>query len=307
MAGPRIEPVDAAGAQRPPHLQTISAVINPASGGVRAGAEDELRAIVAAHGYRLHVFTIGVDDVETVVRRALSAHPDLLVVLAGDGTARLAADLCGAGGPPLAPLPGGTMNMLPRALYGTTSWGEALQATLKSGVERMVSGGRICGRNFYVAAILGAPALLGHAREALRSGKLVEATRRFDYALRRAFAGGLRYGADRHAECAGEALMLICPLISKAMNEECALELVGMDVHTAREAVRLAFTGLIGSWRRDPAVSVDLIQHGWASMRKSIPSILDGETQRLPPRAEFEFVPCAFRALSPPTLAASGA
>jgi diacylglycerol kinase family enzyme len=35
-------------------------------------------------------------------------------------------------------------------------------------------------------------------------------------------------------------------------------------------------------------------------MRGSIPAILDGETHKLPRRAEFEFVPRAFRALAAP-------
>jgi diacylglycerol kinase family enzyme len=290
---------------RQPRLQSIAALINPVSGSVRAGAEAELRALVAAHGYQLRLFTIGNHNVEQMVREAVSNGPDLLVVLAGDGTARLAADLCGPGGPLLAPLPGGTMNMLPHALYGTTPWRHTLEAILGDGVERPVSGGRICGRNFYVAAILGAPALWGRAREALRSGNLVEAVRRVNFAFRRAFAGGLNYGAEGHAGHSSEALMLICPLVSKVMDEERALELAALDVHDGREAVRLAFSGLVGGWRRDPAVSSEFVQRGWATMRGSIPSILDGETHRLSRRAEFEFVPRAFRALAPRASAAA--
>jgi diacylglycerol kinase family enzyme len=93
--------------------------------------------------------------------------------------------------------------------------------------------------------------------------------------------------------------------VSKAINQECALELAALDFHDARELVRLAFSGLTGAWRSDPTVSIELIQRGWASMRGSIPSILDGEAQKLPHRAEFEFVPRAFRALAPPNRAVS--
>ena len=286
-----------------PRLRTISAVINPAAGGVRAGAEDQLRALVAEHGYELSVSLVGPHDVDDVVRKAVAGDPDLLVVLAGDGTARLAAQLCGPEGPLLAPLAGGTLNMLPHALYGAAPWREALRATLTDGAPQMVSGGRVCGHSFYVAAVLGAPALWGQAREALRSGKLVRAARRIDLAVRRAFAGGLRYGAEGQTGRKGEALVLICPLVSKALEQECALELAALDFQGARELVRLALSGVTGAWRNDPAVSVELAQRGWASMRGSIPSILDGETHRLPRRAEFEFIPRAFRALAPPNLA----
>jgi diacylglycerol kinase family enzyme len=296
----------ATGAATPrPRLRTISAVINPAAGGVRPGADAQLRALVAEHGYALDLFSVGPHDVDAVVRKAVDSAPDLLVVLAGDGTARLAAQLCGPEGPLLAPLAGGTLNMLPHALYGAAAWREALHATLTDGVEQMVSGGRVCGHSFYVAAVLGAPALWGQAREALRAGKLGRAVRRVELAVRRAFAGGLRYGAESQPGRRGEALVLICPLVSKAIEHERALELAALDFHDARELMRLAFGGLTGAWRSDPSVSVELVQHGWASMRGSIPSILDGETHRLPHRAEFEFVPQAFRALAPPDVAVS--
>ena len=304
MSLPIAEDRAVAGAENTrPRLRTISAVINPAAGSVRPGAEDQLRALIAELGYSLSLFTVGADNVDELVRKAVGADPDLLVVLAGDGTARLAAELCGPDGPLLAPLPGGTLNMLPHALYGTSPWREALRSALTDGIERPVSGGRVCGHSFYVAAILGAPALWGQAREALRSGKLIEAKRRMDLAFRRAFAGGLRYGAEHQPERKTEALVLICPLVSKALEQECALELAALDFHDARELMRLAFSGVIGDWRRDPAVSIEQVQHGWASMRGSIPSILDGETHKLPHRAEFEFTPRAFRALAPPNLA----
>jgi diacylglycerol kinase family enzyme len=281
-----------------PCLRRVAAVINPASGSVRPGAEADLRALVAEHGCRLDVYVID-GGVEAPVRKAVDAAPDLVIVLAGDGTARMAADLCGPDGPLLAPLAGGTMNMLPHALYGPASWREALQAVLQDGVERAVSGGRICEHSFYVAAIIGAAALWAPAREALRSGRLLAAGKRVNIAFRRAFAGGLRYGGEDRGERVGEALMLICPLVSKALDQEHALELAALDVRDAREVVRLAFNGLGGGWRNDPAVSVELVQRGWAAMRGSIPAVLDGEAQKLPRRVEFEFTPRAFRALVP--------
>jgi diacylglycerol kinase family enzyme len=284
----------------PPRLRTISAVINPASGGVGPGAEGQLRALVAEHGCEVRVCLVEGRNISQVVHSAVSGSPDLVLVLAGDGTAALAADLCGPDGPLVAPLPGGTMNMLPHALYGLVPWRAALQATLESGVERMISGGRISGRTFYVAAILGAPALWGKAREALRARRLVEFRRRVELAVRRAFTGGLQFGGAQGPPRTGEALALICPLVSRALAQECALEMAALQFHDAREMVRLAFNGVVGDWRNDPAVSVELVQRGWASMRGSIPAILDGETHRLPRRAEFEFAPRAFRALAPP-------
>ncbi|MBV9509133.1 MAG: diacylglycerol kinase family lipid kinase, partial [Caulobacteraceae bacterium] len=172
-------------------------------------------------------------EVEAAVRDAAAAGPDLLVILAGDGTARLAAEICGADGPLIAPLPGGTLNMLPRALYGDAPWREALAAALDHGVERRVCGGRVGGHAFYVAAILGSPALWGHAREAVRAGRFAEALRRMGYALRRAFHGEIHYRLDRRRRGEAEALILISPTISKAMRDKAALEAAVLEVSSA--------------------------------------------------------------------------
>jgi diacylglycerol kinase family enzyme len=276
-------------------------VVNPAAGGVGRGAADALARLVADYGYELSLSSPAPHEIETALKSAIEAGPDLMLILAGDGTARLAAELSGPDGPLVAPLPGGTLNMLPHALYGTRPWPAALKLALDTGVERAVSGGRIGGKSFYVAAILGAPALWGHAREAVRARRFIEAGRQVSYALRRAFGGGLHYELQDRPSRKTEALVLICPLVSTAMEaDQAALEAAAMDVHDAREAFRLAFNGLVSDWRRDPSVTVEPSVRGVARARRAIPCILDGETHRLSRRVAFEFVPRAFRTLAPP-------
>jgi diacylglycerol kinase family enzyme len=285
-----------------PRLRRIAAVVNAAAGGVGPGAADQLAALVADYGYEFSLSSPAPNEIESAIRSAIGTGPDLVLILAGDGTARLAAELSGPDGPLVAPLPGGTLNMLPHALYGVQPWPEALQAALDTGVERTVCGGRVGGRTFYVAAILGAPALWGHAREAVRARDFIAAGRRVSFALRRAFSGGLHYELDGRPSRKAEALVLISPVVSTAMRQdEPALEAAALDVHGAREVFRLAFNGLVSDWRSDPAVTDEPCNHGWARARRAIPSILDGETQRLPRTVEFEFLPRAFRALAPPT------
>jgi diacylglycerol kinase family enzyme len=229
----------------------------------------------------------------------VDAAPDLLIILAGDGTARLAAELSGPDGPLVAPLAGGTLNMLPHALYGVRPWATALAAALENGVEQSVCGGRVGGRAFYVAAILGAPALWGSAREALRAGRFGKASRRVRYALARAFTGGLHYTLDGIPSRSTEALVLITPTVSTARHGEAALEAASVDVRAADQAFRLAFNGLAGDWRRDPRVTVESCNRGRARARRPIPCILDGEVQHVGREVEFAFEPRAFRALVP--------
>jgi len=286
-----------------PHLRRLAVVINAASGSVGAGAAAIVEQIVAERGYDLAMFAPEPRDIEQAVRGAVDGAPDALLVLAGDGTARLAGELCGAKGPLVAPLPGGTLNMLPHALYGHVHWREALVAALDHGVERCVSGGRINGLAFYCAAILGSPALWGHAREAVRKADFAEAWRRASFALRRAFTGELHYTLDGAPRRDAEAMILMSPLVSKAMREEVALEVAALEMHSAQEVFRLAFNGLISDWRHDPGVIVETAVRGRVWARHSIPAILDGEIQKLPRGAEFVFEPCAFRALVPPPAA----
>lgn len=283
-----------------PRLRRIEAVINPASGGVGAGAAAALQEAVAASGATCHAVEMQPDTVETSLRKAIDAAPDLVVVLAGDGTAKLAADLAGAEGPLLAPLPGGTMNMLPRALYGPKPWRDVLMAALSEGVERQVSGGEIAGHRFYCAAILGAPALWAPAREAARAGKLSRALHRAGFAWRRAFSRRLRYRLDGGVVTPTLALSLICPLISSRLHGETALEAASLDIHDAVEAMQLGIHGALGDWRGAPGVEVRLCTKGEVWARRPIPALFDGELQRLGREAQIRFVPRAFRALAPP-------
>ena len=70
-------------------------------------------------------------------------NSDVLVVLGGDGTISSAAAKCAAAGRLLIPLPGGTMNMLPKALYGDRTWPVALADTLSDPKVHVVSGGKV--------------------------------------------------------------------------------------------------------------------------------------------------------------------
>ena len=105
------------------------------------------------------------DQMERSFAEAAGQKLDVLIVLGGDGTIRTAAQGCTKEGPRLIPLPGGTMNMLPRALYGDVPWEDALKNTLRASSARMLSGGRVGDSLFFVAAIVGAPSLWAGARE----------------------------------------------------------------------------------------------------------------------------------------------
>ena len=287
-----------------PVLRRVEAVVNPSAGSSGPNAKAEVEALLAAAGVDGRVTATAPRRLEATLRQAIDRGPDLLVVVAGDGTARTAASLCGADGPLVAPLAGGTMNMLPHALYGARPWQAALKEILESGVQAAVSGGEVDGKPFYVAAILGAPALWAKAREAMREGRLDVAVRRAGTAVRRAFSSQLTYSLDGRPPAEAEAITLMCPVCSRAMdNSEAALEADVLNPAGAAEAFRLGFRTLVsdiaGDWRQDPAVEVTKFRQGEAWASGTIPAILDGEPMRLHKRIPIRFVPTAFRALVP--------
>lgn len=283
-----------------PHTPLRRAVmlVNPLSGSVGPRAAGEAEAILADYDLEARVVVLE-GDFDAAIADAFAEEPDVIFVLAGDGTARAVASRAKPDGPMIAPLPGGTMNMLPKALYGTADWKDALRRALEEGEPQYVSGGEVGGEHFYCAAILGAPALWAPAREAIRTGKLRQAVGHARLALKRAFSGRLRFSLDGGRKRRAEALVLISPMISRALEEPVGLEAAAMDPLDAMQAFRLAATALFTDWRQDPSVSTQPARRIDAWARSRIPAVIDGETIRLKSEATVRFAPKAFRALTP--------
>lgn len=280
-------------------LRRIIMLINPMSGGVGNRAADEAREILAEYDLEAEVEILEGDGFADTIDKAIAARPDALLVLAGDGTARSVATLAGQNDLLVATLPGGTMNMLPRALYGTGDWKKALRRTLEEGEPRRVAGGAIGEEYFYCAAIMGAPALWAPAREAIREGQLREAWSKARLAFRRAFSGRIRFSLDGRPEEKAEALVLITPLISKSFSEsDPGLEAAAMKTADTGQALRLAANAVFGDWRDDDAVDTERTRKVRLWGRSRIPAVIDGETVPVGREAEVRFVPHAFTALA---------
>ena len=291
-----------------PHvsMKRVTILVNPLSGGVGPQAAAEAEAILSVYDFEATVTTLEGPRIADQIGEALAAKPDVLFVLAGDGTARSVAARAGAKGPLIAPQPGGTMNMLPKALYGTADWKLALRLALEDGAPQVVSGGEVEGEAFYCAAILGAPALWAPAREAMRTGKLKLAWLYGRRALKRAFSGHIRFSLDSGARRRAEALVLISPMISKVMDEPVGLEAAAMTPSDAAQAFALAARAVFDDWRHDPNVMTQPARRITVSARSKIPAVIDGEPMLLGRNATVVFLPRAFMALAPLPPAAEG-
>jgi diacylglycerol kinase family enzyme len=279
----------------------VGAIINTSSGRCDPESEQKIFSILTRGGIvEPKVWCGEAKEMERSFAEAAGQKLEVLIVLGGDGTIRTAAEACAEEGSYLIPLPGGTMNMLPRALYGDVTWEEALQNTLTAPSLKVLSGGRIAGKQFLIAAIVGAPALLAEPRESMREGNIVDAIQKGSVAFRKMFETKIQYLISGEIKGEAEAIALICPLISEQMSDsEQALEAAVIDVESATEVIGLISTAAFGKWRDHRNILLTRTRSVRVRSRKDISAIVDGEKINLDRSAEIKFVPKAVSVLVP--------
>jgi diacylglycerol kinase family enzyme len=277
------------------------AIINTSSGGCDAASEAEMLDILKDGGVTNCKMWCGASDlIERALAEAATDKPKILVVLGGDGTIRTAAEACTGTGISLLPLPGGTLNVVPRALYGDSSWQEALKETLANPLTKELSGGRIGDKLFFVAAVVGAPGLWMEAREAIREGDILNAVGKAGVAFEAMFDTTIQYFISPEVSGEAEVVAVICPLVSEQMSDsEQALEAAAIDVENATELLGLATAAAFGKWRDDESVTLTKTHHVTVQSKKDIPLFLDGERLKVGKKAEISFVPNAVNVIVP--------
>ena len=276
---------------------SVIAVVNARAGSVGPDAAEQLTEILQTRCAKITVLSPEPDEMDAAMAEAVGRQPDAVIVLGGDGTARMAAELAGPKGPPLILLPGGTMNVLPKALYGQQAWPEAIVAALDEGAVRDLPGARAGEHLLFVAGIFGSPARMAGAREAVREGKLFSAVSKFSTAWQRAFAHRLRARRDLSPIARTEAVAILCPLFSKVEGAD-KLETAYLDPAGALSAFRLGIGALTGAWRTDPATDIRACRATEIIGRGEVPAVLDGEPVTLPERVRVVAVPVAARVIA---------
>jgi diacylglycerol kinase family enzyme len=279
----------------------VGAIINTSSGGCDAESEAEMIDILKAANVRNSKTWCGEPDrIKTAFAEVAEHKPEVLVVLGGDGTIRTAAEACTGTDTFLLPLPGGTLNVLPRALYGNASWQEALKATLANPLTKELSGGRVGDKLFFVAAVVGAPGLWMEAREAVREGDILAALGKARIALEAMFDMKIRYFISPAVNGEAEVVAVICPLISEQMSDsEQAFEAAAIDVENAAELLGLATAAAFGKWRDDQSVTLTKTDQVTVQSKKEIPLFLDGERVKVGTEAKISFVPNTVNVIVP--------
>src|SRR5512133_2626655 len=234
----------------------VVAIINTSSGGCESESEAEMLGILN---------DAGVTNCKTWCEES-------------DQVERAFAEACTGTDTYLFPLPGGTLNMLPRALFGDMSWQDALRTTLAAPLTKALSGGRTGDELFFVAAIVGAPGLWMEARESIRERDIVDAVKKSAVAFQAMFDTQIRYSISSGTGGEADVLAVICPLVSEKMSDcEQALEDAAIDLENAAELHGLATAAAFGKWRDDESVTLTKTHGVTVQSSKDIPVFLDGE------------------------------
>jgi len=277
----------------------FAVIINTASGSCNVGDETVLTQIIEENGGEVvSRWCGGADGLKEAFSTTEERKPECLVVLGGDGTIRSAVEACKNSVAQFILLPGGTMNMLTKAIYGDLPWKEILETTLKNPKEQTISCGVIGDKTFYVAAILGTPSLLAHTREAARNGDIGAAVVHGAAVLATPF---ISFEYESHTEEGNaETLLITTPLVSDALsNDARALDVVAVATPGAFETLRILSAAALGIWRSDENVTTHATRSLKVSAPEPIPATLDGEPVDLPREVTVTFVPAAFTVLTP--------
>lgn len=283
----------------------IGVLLNTSSGSCDASTREAVLAILETAEIKpVKVWDVVGKDVDQALDEATDSGLDVLIVLGGDGTIRAAAQQCDEAGPLLIPLPGGTMNVLPKALYGDRKWQDALIDTLAAPVIQAVHGGQVGTHRFYVAGVFGGASLFAEAREAIREGDLPAAWEHGVAALKQALGVELGYRFEGQPASKAEAVVVLCPLPPPETDLEVLLEAAAIDVEGAGDAIRLAVMSAFRGWRADETVTRARLESLEITSSGPIPAILDGERFTLGRSERVTRVREAFHALKPAPSAA---
>jgi len=282
----------------------FSVIINPLSRSVPKGATDELEAAIVASGHDVDELYCSADQLRKNVEAAASSKTDGVIVWGGDGTLACALTTYGMSGPPVLALPGGTMNMLPKRLYGDAPWNEVLETVLSSPETRTIAAGRIEDRQFYIAALFGRLTGLAETREAIRKGALRDAANALvegevlDVETRLRLTWLTRGSESGLSE---QTISAVAAAVALTSAPDPALEVAAIDPGSTMELFTTALDAMMHGWKQAEPVS-----HGVSDAVSvhdlggdEIPATLDGEQVSFTSPVHVELVRKAARVLCP--------
>ena len=198
-----------------------------------------------------------------------AAGVDTLVVIGGDGTINAAASAAGGWQGQCLVLPGGTMNLLPKALHGDADH-QTIVAALPSARLVRLPLAEAEGRVALCGVILGPAASWVHAREGIRQRRFWRALRAAQTAWARSFGSGVRILGTPGRQRA----VLVTP-------DSDGLDVAAIDAAGIGDALTLGWHWLTGDWRAAQTVRTGRAAEVELAGRRRVRALFDGEPAML--------------------------
>ena len=279
---------------------SLAVLINPRSGSVPADAADQIRAALEELREPCEIIMLEEDDICSPIDACFETKPEAVIVWSGDGTVACALERAGDAGPPILPLPGGTMNLFHKQIHGgACEWHECLTKGLTEGRMIDVPAGCVDGRRFYVAAMAGKLTDLAGPREALRKGHVLEAIEKLsgsdmlDMSTAMSFLSADGQGTPTDGYATAAAIFV-------GQQDETEFEFAYINPDNSFDLVAAGVGALFSDWREAAGVTTLRSREVRLSHPRGheLRATLDGEPQRLTSGTQFHRIAKAGRAIS---------
>ncbi|MGJ8562318.1 MAG: diacylglycerol/lipid kinase family protein [Alphaproteobacteria bacterium] len=264
-------------------MKNILVIINMQAGST-SDISEEMASVFASNGYNdPTIKLLEAADLDGELEGLTKESTDLLVIYGGDGTCKAGAVAARREGIPIIVLPGGTMNILPNALYDTMDWRIALERALSSKKPRWIPCGMANDEIFFVALLMGDPIIMADLRESVRSGHIIEATLKIPEVMTAISQGeNFEYIVDgKPFQSDTNILNVTCPLKPHETAHDDKLEFLAVPNMDMIDILDLGATALIDGWKENAKLQTGFAETLSIKRQGDFDILLDGEPATL--------------------------
>ena len=258
----------------------FSAIVNLASGSVPPEGDRLLQEEVSRLGHSVEVHVVNGAELVDVWANVDAETSDGVIAWGGDGTLSFVLSRSCKDGLPVLPLPGGTMNMLPKYIHGEdTEWKTCLERVLENPQQTTIPGIRVGDEMCYVGVLVGRLTRLAHSREHLRSGEIGEAVQ----ALMRNDVLNLKTRLEVNAGLEDWDATAIGVFVPEKAGRP--MDIVSIDPESLGELIETSLDAMFGDWKTATGVDRHAARHihiGLIDDSSSVHVAMDGEPTEIP-------------------------
>lgn len=259
-------------------MERLWFITNPHSGSATHGKCEALEAVFQERGLVLAGRTEFPDQPIPAGEELSAANVDTVVLFAGDGTINTALCALADWGGAFLILPGGTMNLLAKALHGDAEPAAIIHAAHEGGRKVALPHVEAGPHRAFVGLILGPAAHWARAREAARKGRVARVLGAMRSASRRTFGKGIRVAGVAGMHGRYQAVFV--------GPEAGALKIAAIDARDWGSIAELGWNWLTGDWIAARAVTCRRAERVRPLSRRPVLALFDGEPVTLDPDVE---------------------